>query len=131
MSKWRSIDYECRLKRELGLLRKSKISEKNKILIKKYKNHGLARGISIARVHREIQSLRLLCERYHVELDRIDQDTLEELLAELEISDCSLNTVNEYKKALRYFLQFVGKEELASKIRRKEPKITILRERTF
>ena len=35
MSKWRSIDYECRLKRELGLLRKSKISEKNKILIKR------------------------------------------------------------------------------------------------
>ena len=70
----------------------------------------------------------MLCERYHVELDRIDQDTLEELLAELEISDCSLNTINEYKKALRYFLQFVGKEELASKIRRKEPKITILRE---
>ena len=58
MDKWRSIDYERRLKKELDILSKSSISEKNKKLILKYKNHRLARGVSIARVHREIQSLR-------------------------------------------------------------------------
>lgn len=53
MDKWRSIDYERRLKRELDILNRSNISEKNKKLILKYKNHRLARGVSIARVHRD------------------------------------------------------------------------------
>ncbi len=53
MNKWRSIDYERRLKRELDILNRSSISEKNKKLILKYKNHRLARGVSIARVHRD------------------------------------------------------------------------------
>jgi hypothetical protein len=35
MSKWRSIDWEGRLKRELELLEKSPISQKNKVLILK------------------------------------------------------------------------------------------------
>ena len=50
MEKWRSIDYEKELKRELKRLEKSSISIKI-----------LANGISVARVCREIKSLRLLC----------------------------------------------------------------------
>ena len=149
MNKWRSIDYERRLKRELDILSKSSISNKNKKLILKYKNHRLAKGISIARVHRELQSLRLLCEKWKkcplkgevilsdkceicdkkdccdaefwLELDEINRDVLDELLANLELSGTKLSTINEYKKALRYFLQFVGKEDLAARIKRKEP----------
>lgn len=121
MDRWRSIDYERRLKRELDLLNRSDISERNKKLILKYKNNRLAKGISLARVHRELQSLRLLCEQYGVELEEINQDTLDELLANLELSGTKLSTINEYKKALRYFLQFLGKEDLAARIKRKEP----------
>jgi hypothetical protein len=60
MNKWRSIDYEKRLKREAEILKKSGISEDNKKLINKYRDHRLAKGVSIARVHRKIQLLRLL-----------------------------------------------------------------------
>jgi len=122
MNKWRSIDYEKRLKREVEILKKSGISENNKKLINRYRNHRLAKGVSIARVHRETQSLRLLCERFGVELDGLDQDSIEGLLAELELSDCGLSTINEYKKALKYFLEFSGKTDLSRQIRRKEPK---------
>ncbi|WP_290900238.1 site-specific integrase [Ferroglobus sp.] len=121
MDKWRSIDYESRLLREIEKLKKSKISNKNKKLIIKYKNHRLANGVSAARVHREIQSLRLLCENHSVELDEIDDESLDEILANLELSGAKLSTINEYKKALKYFLKFLGKEDLAEKIKRKEP----------
>ena len=122
MENWRSIDYESRLKREMAILEQSNISNKNKRLILRYKNHRLAKGISVARVHREVQSLRLICENFDVELDALDADSLDELLANLELSGAKLNTINEYKKALKYFLQFQGKVELAAKIRRREPK---------
>ncbi len=121
MDKWRSIDYEKRLKRELRLLEKSSISESNKRLILKYKNFRLAKGLSLARVHREVQSLRLLCEHYGVDLVRLDSDVLDELLANLELSGAKLSTINEYKKALKYLLSFIGREDLASRIKRKEP----------
>jgi integrase len=122
MDEWRSIDYKERLKRELELLKNSKISEKNRQLILRYKNHRLAKGLSIARVHREVQSLRLLCERYEIDLGNMDGDELDELLAELELSSAKHSTVNEYKKAIKYFLKFVENHELAAKIKRREPK---------
>lgn len=33
-----------------------------------------------------------------------------------------LNTINEYKKAIKHFLKFMGNYELATKIKRREPK---------
>ncbi|WP_048084470.1 hypothetical protein [Archaeoglobus profundus] len=122
VEKWRSIDYERELEREIERIKKSKISETNKKFILKYKNHRLANGVSVARVCREVKSLRLLCERYNLNLDNLNEDVIEDLFAELELSKQSLNTINEYKKALKYFLRFRGNEELARKIKRREPK---------
>ncbi|MFP3908478.1 MAG: tyrosine-type recombinase/integrase, partial [Archaeoglobaceae archaeon] len=121
-AQWRSIDYKKRLSREIELLKESEISESNKNLILKYKNHRLANGLSVARVHRELQSLRLICKKNEIELNNLNEYAIDEILADLELSDIKLNTVNEYKKALRYLLIFTGKDELASRIKRKEPK---------
>ncbi|RLI82037.1 hypothetical protein DRP04_04865 [Archaeoglobales archaeon] len=122
MENWRSIDYEGNFKREFEKLEQSIISEKNKELIKEYGNHRLANSISLARVVREVKSLRLLCERYGVELDKINEKTLTSVFARMELQKLKENTVNEYKKALKYFLRFAGNEELAAKIKRREPK---------
>ncbi len=122
MKFWRPIDYERRLRDELRALERSPISEANKRLILRYKNWRLASGVSVARVHRELISLRKLCELFGVELAEIDEDELIEVLAAVETNGWKLATVNEYKLALKLFLKMVGKEELAAKIRKKEPK---------
>ncbi len=122
MDTWRSIDYEKKLRRELAALEKSQISDKNKKLILRYKNWRLANSVSVARVVRELVSLRVLCERFDVELDRIDEDNLIDILAAIETYGWKLATVNEYKLALKQFLKMVGKEELAAKIKKKEPR---------
>ena len=122
MEEWRPIDYKRRLKKELELLERSPIPESNKKLILKYKNWRLANGVSIARVHREVITLRLLCEKFNVKLDKIDEENLIELLAAIETSGYRLSTINEYKRDLRMFLKMVGKEGLAAKIKCKEPK---------
>ncbi len=69
MDTWRSIDYERKMRRELATLEKSQISDKNKRLILMYKNWRLASDVSVAGVQRELVSLRVLCERFDVELD--------------------------------------------------------------
>ncbi len=122
METWRSINYDGALKRELKLLERSMISEKNKSLILRYMNHRFARGVSIARVQREMKSLRLLCEKFNAELENLDENGVEEILAYVELSYNKLNTINEFKKALKYFLKFQGKEDLARMIKRREPK---------
>jgi len=121
METWRSIDYEGRLKRELKLIESSPISEGNKMLIRKFMNHRLARGVSVARTHREISLLRLLCERFNADLENLNKESVEEILASVEIA-YRPNTVNEFKKALKYFLKFQGKNDLASMIKGKEVK---------
>jgi len=122
METWRPIDYESALKRELKLLESSQISDENKRLIRRYMNHRLARGISFARIEREIASLRLLCEKFDADLENLDEERVDELLASVEIAYDKLNTVNEFKKALKYFLKFRGREDLAGRIKRKEVK---------
>jgi hypothetical protein len=82
MDEWRSIDYKERLEKELKALEKSNISENNKKLILRYKNWRIADGVSFARVHRELVSLRVLCERFGVELGEIDEEKLIEILAD-------------------------------------------------
>jgi integrase len=84
----------------------------------------LAQGVSLPRVQREFGSLRILCEKYDVELERLkDEDYLDEVLAQLELAGYKLNALNEYKKAIRFFLRDILKcPELASKVRRKEPR---------
>jgi integrase len=122
MKEWRSIDYRGRLEKELNLLRRSPISETNKKLILRYKNWRLANSVSIARTHREVISLRLLCEKFDVELDKIDENSLLGILAEIETENWKLTTKNEYKKDLKLFLRMIGREDLASMIKCKEPR---------
>ena len=122
MDEWRAIDYRERLEKELKALEKSNISEKNKKLILTYKNWRIADGVSFARVYRELVSLRVLCERFGVELEEIDEEKLIELLAAIETAGWKLATKNEYRRDLRQLLRMLGKEKLASKIRCKEPK---------
>ncbi|MEM2462505.1 MAG: hypothetical protein QXL05_07270, partial [Archaeoglobaceae archaeon] len=73
LDRWRSIDYESRLNSEIKRIENSEIGEENKKLILQYMNYRLANGVSIARVQRELISLRLLCERYGLDLGRFDE----------------------------------------------------------
>jgi len=66
--------------------------------------------------------LRVLCERFGVELEEIDEEELLEILAKIELSNWKLATKNEYRRDLRQLLRMLGKEKLASRIRCKEPK---------
>ena len=59
---------------------------------------------------------------FDVELDKIDEDSLIDILAAIETQGWKLATVNEYKRDLRHFLRMIGKDDLAAKIRCKEPK---------
>jgi integrase len=122
MDEWRSIDYKARLEKELKALDRSNISESNKKLILRYKNWRIANGVSFARVQRELVSLRVLCERFEVEFEEIDEEKLIEILAAIETAGWKLATKNEYKRDLRQLLRMLGKEDLASKIRCREPK---------
>jgi len=46
-------------------------------------------------------SLKLLCERYDIELDELDENSLFDVLAKLETSGVKLSTIKEFKFALK------------------------------
>jgi len=78
-------------------------------------------GVSVARTHGKISLLRMLCERFNAYLENLNKEGVEELFSSVEIA-YRPNTVNEFKKALKYFLKFQGKNDLASMIKGKEVK---------
>ncbi len=49
-------------------------------------------------MQRELVSLRVLCERFGVELAEIDEEKLIEILAKIETAGWKLATKNEYKR---------------------------------
>lgn len=87
MDKWRSIDYRARLEKELKALERSRISDINKKLILRYMDWRIANSVSFAGIHRELVSLRVLCERFGVELGKIDEERLMEILAKNDPPD--------------------------------------------
>jgi len=119
---FRAINYEKRIKAELNNLMNSDVSDENKQLILEFYEHFRLQGISLARLHREMQSLRQICQNFRdilngKSLRDLDEVTARKLAIAIETfqpkkAKDGIATRNEFKKALRRLNRWLGREEL-------------------
>ena len=104
-------NYRYRLAREEDLLRRSRINEKNKKLILKFKKELRAQGISIARIVRYMQTLRGISQIVNKPFDEWGRDEIIEVLNEIESRDYTVQTKNEFRKGMRKFFRWLKGED--------------------
>lgn len=82
-----------------------------------FRDQCLADGLSIARTTKYLQEVKLLYDRGLYRILSVSHPRITALLATIERSELSAWTKHDYKLALRKYLVFRGKDDLADQIR--------------
>ena len=105
--------YELALK----LLRQSGISPRNKQLIEKFCNDCFAQGIKAGRVQKYAYILRKVAEWLGKDFDKATEDDLKRVVAMINTSSFTEWTKYDYKRSIKKFFRWLGREELISWLR--------------
>jgi len=114
--------YRKRYELAIRLLRNSNISEKNKELIEKFCNDCFAQGITAGRVQKYAFILRKVAEWLGKDFDRAAEEDLKRVIAVINTSPFTEWTKHDYKRSIKKFFKWLGKEELVSWIKCTGPK---------
>jgi integrase/recombinase XerD len=95
------------------------LTKRERTRILDFRDQCLASGLSIARTVKYLQEVKLLYDRGLYRILRVRKSGVNPLLAEIERSDLSAWTKHDYKLALRKYLVFLGKQDLADQIKLK------------
>ncbi len=105
------VNYERRLEREICFLDSKGISSKTKSLLLKFKDHNLMNGISLARVIRQLGSLRLLAIQSKKDLDALSREDIERFVLWMQAKKYALETVDTHKKIVKVFYRWLNAGE--------------------
>jgi hypothetical protein len=99
------VDFHKRLERAEKKLNTSAIYDENKKLIRQFVNFKTAEGVTIARQHKYITTLRLIAERYLDGGSFIDltKEDLVGLVAKIERSKLGAWSKHDYEVILKTF----------------------------
>ena len=106
--------YRNRYELAIRLLRESGISQKNKELIEKFCNDCFAQGIKAGRVQKYAYILRKVAEWLEKDFDTANEDDLRRIVAKVNTSQFTEWTKYDYKRSIKKFFRWLGKEELIS-----------------
>ncbi len=98
----------------LRLLRQSNISQKNKQLIEKFCNDCFAQGITAGRVQKYAYILRKVAEWLGKDFDKATEEDLKKVVAVINASPFKDWTKYDYKRSIKKFFRWLGKEDLIS-----------------
>ena len=115
--------YRKKYELAIRILRRSKIiSEKNKELIEKFCQECFAQGIKAGRVQKYAFTLRKIAEWLGKDFDKATEDDLKRVVAVINSSSYSEWTKYDYKRSLKRFYKWLGKEHLISWLKCKDLK---------
>jgi len=104
--------YDRKIKSEINLLEKSKISERNKDLILKFRDHGYSIGLSKARILKWLNKMRLISIRLNRDFDKATKEDIKKLVAEINQGNISNWTKADYRILIKRFYKWLkGNEE--------------------
>ena len=110
-------EYRKRYELAIRLLRSSAISERNKELIEKFCNDCFAQGITAGRVQKYVYTLKRIASWLGKDFDAADEEDLKKIVAMINTSPFTEWTKYDYKRVLKKFFRWLGKEELVSWIK--------------
>lgn len=110
-------NFPRRLERIEAALELLDLPEKELEHIRDFRDQCLADGLSIARTTKYLQEVKLLYDRGLYRILGARHSRIIPLLAAIERSELSAWTKHDYKLALRKYLVFRGKDDLADQIR--------------
>jgi len=114
--------YRKRYELAIRLLKNSSISQRNKELIEKFCNDCFAQGIKAGRVQKYAYILRKVAEWLGKDFDTANEDDLKRVVAMINTSPFTEWTKHDYKRSIKKFFKWLGKEELVSWIKCTRPK---------
>ncbi len=114
--------YRKRYELAIRLLKNSSIFEKNKQLIEKFCNDCFAQGITAGRVQKYAYILRRVAEWLGKDLDVANEDDLKRVITMINTLPFTEWTKHDYKRSIKKFFKWLGKEELVSWIKRTGPR---------
>ncbi len=112
--------YSKRYEVAIRLLRDSCISQKNKELIEKFCNDCFAQGITAGRVQKYAYILRKVAEWLGKDFDSATEDDLKRVVALINTSPFTDWTKYDYKRSIKKFFRWLGREEVISWLRCRE-----------
>jgi len=98
-------------------IRLKKLPRKEQNTLWQFRDQMFADGLGIARITKYMQSIKRLYDLTPQGFQRASQRQIIALLARIERSPWSSWTKHDYKLALRKYLTYIGKEDLAGQIR--------------
>lgn len=98
----------------MKLLRQSSISERNKQLIENFCNDCFAQGITAGRVQKYAYTLRKIAEWLGKDFDNATEEDLKRVVAIINTSPFTNWTKYDYKRSIKKFFRWLGKEHLIS-----------------
>lgn len=109
--------YRKRYEIAIRLLRESGISQRNKQLIEKFCNDCFAQGIKAGRVQKYAYILRKVAEWLGKDFEKAAEDDLKRVVAMINASSFTEWTKYDYKRSIKKFFRWLGREELISWLR--------------
>ena len=109
--------YSRRYEIAIRLLRQSGISPRNKELIEKFCNDCFAQGIKAGRVQKYAYILRKVAEWLGKDFEKAAEDDLKRVVAMINTSSFTEWTKYDYKRSIKKFFRWLGREELISWLR--------------
>jgi len=110
-------NYTRKYELALKLLRQSSISERNKQLIENFCNDCFAQGITAGRVQKYAYTLRKIAEWLGKDFDKATEEDLKRVVAIINTSPFKDWTKYDYKRSIKKFFKWLGKEHLISWIK--------------
>jgi len=107
-------NYTRKYELALKLLRQSNISKRNKQLIEKFCNDCISQGITAGRVQKYAFILRKIAEWLGKDFDKATEEDLKKIVAIINTSPFTNWTKYDYKRSIKKFFRWLGKEHLIS-----------------
>ncbi len=104
-------NYERVIERELKKIQES--NDVNKDTLLRYYNHSIAEGLSVARIYKRLNTMRLLSNMFCTAFAEAKKEDMVQLVAKIEQKKVGAWTKADYKKILKRFYKWLRETEEA------------------
>ena len=117
MNKLDIHNYEKKFERAINAVHESKLTDRNKKLLLRFKDDCLLENITKARLQRVLYILKQMGELLDKDFDKGNKDDIKEVLVKIQSLNYSYWTVHTYKAILKRFYKWLNDGEYPEQVK--------------